>query len=209
MIDRETFCLYAVTDRTWLAGRTLEQCVEEALMGGATMIQLREKSMSKAEFLVSAEQIKRLCDTYGIPLIINDDAEIAKKVDAAGVHVGQQDMSVSKARQMLGADKIIGASARTIEQAVFAEKQGADYLGVGAIFGTNTKQDAETISISLLKEICMAVKIPVVAIGGITLDNMIELQGTGAAGAAVVSAVFAQKNIREAVKKLKQKAKFY
>ncbi len=206
-MKKEQLCLYVITDRTWLNGRTLEQCVKEALSGGATMLQLREKSLSKEDFLHSAEQLKQVCDEYHAPLIINDDVEIALKTDAAGVHVGRQDLPVSEARRLLGRKKIIGASARTVEQAVSAERDGADYLGVGAVFGTNTKQDAKNISLSELTEICKAVQIPVVAIGGITSENISELKGTGICGAAVISAVFASKDITWAARKLKEKAK--
>lgn len=206
MIEKKRLCLYAVTDRSWLSGRTLEQCVEQALQGGVSMVQLREKLLSGEDFLRSAERIKRICDAYQTPLIINDDVEIALKTDAAGVHVGQQDMAVSKARRMLGEKKIIGASARTVEQALKAEKEGADYLGVGAVFGTNTKKDAKSINLSLLQEICSAVRIPVAAIGGVTLENMMELKGTGVSGAAVVSAVFDNEDIVAAVKELRKKA---
>lgn len=208
-VKREMFCLYAVTDRTWLRGKTLSEQVEEALLGGVTMVQLREKMLSEEAFLAEAEELKRLCDRYHVPLIINDHAEIAKKTDAAGVHVGQTDMAIPKVRESLGKDKIIGASARTVEQALEAQAEGADYLGVGAVFGTSTKLDAETIDRKTLKEICDAVSIPVVAIGGISLDNVFMLKGTGIAGAAVVSAIFSKEDVRMAAMELKKKMEVF
>ncbi|MCD8366368.1 MAG: thiamine phosphate synthase, partial [Clostridiales bacterium] len=167
---KEDMLLYAVTDRSWIGDGTLSDQAEQALRGGVTLLQLREKMLSGESFFQEAVKIKGLCDRYGIPLIINDNVEIAKKTGAAGVHVGQKDMEAGTVRSILGPDKIIGVSARTVEQAVRAEQQGADYLGVGAVFSTGTKQDAKNISIETLKEICQAVSIPVVAIGGITKD---------------------------------------
>uniref|UniRef100_N2AED4 Thiamine-phosphate synthase n=1 Tax=Eubacterium plexicaudatum ASF492 TaxID=1235802 RepID=N2AED4_9FIRM len=202
---KKELLLYAVTDRSWLCGRSLYEQVEEALQGGVTMVQLREKKMSGQAFLSEAEQMKELCAGYRTPLIINDEVEIARAVDADGVHVGQKDTQVRIARAMLGPDKIIGASARTVEQARIACAQGADYLGVGAVFPTGTKQDAEVISYERLTEVCKAVSVPVVAIGGITKDNMDSLFGSGISGIAVVSAIFAQPDIRGAANLLKQK----
>ncbi|MCD8300652.1 MAG: thiamine phosphate synthase [Clostridiales bacterium] len=201
--EKKDLILYAVTDRSWLGQKTLAQQVEEALMGGITMLQLREKSLGKEEFLAEAREIKELCDRYGVPLIINDDVEIAGAVDAAGVHLGQEDMDPGEARKILGPEAIIGVSARTAEQALLAQQLGADYLGVGDVFGTATKGDAKRISRETLAAICHAVDIPVAAIGGITAENVTQLKGSGIAGVAIVSAVFAQKNIKNATEQLK------
>lgn len=200
---REQMLLYAVTDRHWLNGRTLYEQVEEALKGGATFIQLREKDLTEKEFLEEAKKIQQLCKKYRVPFIINDNVKLAKEIDADGVHVGQSDMEALDVRAQLGEDKIIGVSARTVEQALLAEKHGADYLGVGAVFQTGTKTDAREVEHSVLKEICTKVDIPVVAIGGITQDNVKELSGSGINGVAVISAIFAQKDIETATAKLK------
>ena len=200
---REQMLLYAVTDRHWLNGRTLYEQVEEALKGGATFIQLREKNLTEEEFLEEAKKIQQLCKKYRVPFIINDNVKLAKEIDADGVHVGQSDMEALDVRAQLGEDKIIGVSARTVEQALLAEKHGADYLGVGAVFQTGTKTDAREVEHSVLKEICTKVDIPVVAIGGITQDNVKELSGSGINGVAVISAIFAQKDIETATAKLK------
>lgn len=194
---REQMLLYAVTDRHWLNGRTLYEQVEEALKGGATFIQLREKDLTEEEFLEEAKKIQQLCKKYRVPFIINDNVKLAKEIDADGVHVGQSDMEALDVRAQLGEDKIIGVSARTVEQALLAEKHGADYLGVGAVFQTGTKTDAREVEHSVLKEICSKVDIPVVAIGGITQDNVKELSGSGINGVAVISAIFAQKVLRQ------------
>lgn len=200
---REQMLLYAVTDRHWLNGRMLYEQVEEALKGGATFIQLREKDLTEEEFLEEAKKIQQLCKKYRVPFIINDNVKLAKEIDADGVHVGQSDMEALDVRAQLGEDKIIGVSARTVEQALLAEKHGADYLGVGAVFQTGTKTDAREVEHSVLKEICTKVDIPVVAIGGITQDNVKELSGSGINGIAVISAIFAQKDIETATAKLK------
>ena len=200
---REQMLLYAVTDRNWLNGQTLYEQVEEALKGGATFIQLREKNLTEEEFLEEAKKIQQLCKEYRVPFIINDNVKLAKEIDADGVHVGQSDMEALDVRAQLGEDKIIGVSARTVEQALLAEKHGADYLGVGAVFQTGTKTDAREVEHSVLKEICTKVDIPVVAIGGITQDNVKELSGSGINGVAVISAIFAQKDIETATAKLK------
>lgn len=195
--------LYAVTDRRWLhTGQTLAQQVEQALQGGITMLQLREKQMSEEDFLTEAQEIKKLTDAYQVPLIINDNLTVACQSNAAGLHIGQDDGSIAATRQTLGKGKILGVSARTIEQAQAAQAAGADYLGVGAVFGSNTKNDAKNISLETLKGICQSVQIPVVAIGGITEDNLPTLLHTGIAGVAVVSAVFAQPNISNACQRL-------
>ena len=200
---REQRLLYAVTDRHWLNGQTLYEQVEEALKGGATFIQLREKNLTEEEFLEEAKKIQQLCKEYRVPFIINDNVKLAKEIDADGVHVGQSDMEALDVRAQLGEDKIIGVSARTVEQALLAEKHGADYLGVGAVFQTGTKTDAREVEHSVLKEICTKVDIPVVAIGGITQDNVKELSGSGINGVAVISAIFAQKDVETATAKLK------
>ena len=203
---KEDMVLYAITDRHWLNGESLYQQVEKALQGGVTFLQLREKKLDKELFMKEAREIKELCRKYKVPFIINDNVEIAKAIDADGVHVGQSDMEAGDVRKRLGADKIIGVSAKTVEQALLAEKHGADYLGVGAVFSTSTKTDATRVSHETLRDICQAVKIPVVAIGGITKDNVNELSGYGADGIAVISAIFAQENITEAAKDLKQRS---
>lgn len=194
--------VYAVTDRTWLNGNTLEQQVEQAIKGGATLIQLREKELSYTAFLEQAIQLKKVTDKYHIPLIINDNVDVAKAVNAEGVHVGQKDMEAGAVRQKLGENKIIGVSVQTVEQALLAQKQGADYLGVGAVFSTSTKLDASEVSFETLHKICNAVSIPVVAIGGISQKNILQLKGSGIDGVAVVSAIFAQKDITQATKEL-------
>ena len=192
---RDAMRLYAVTDRMWLNGRRLCEVVEEALKGGATMLQLREKELSSEEFLREAKEIKKVCEKYQVPFIINDNVEVAAACNADGVHVGQEDMAAGNARAILGSDKIIGVSAHTVEEAVLAEKNGADYLGVGAAFQTGTKKDAGNISHETIKQICEAVNIPVIAIGGITHDNVMELAGSGICGIAVVSAIFAAEDL--------------
>lgn len=201
---KEDLLLYAVTDRSWLSGRTLYEQVEEALQGGVTMVQLREKKLTEREFLKEAVKMKELCARYHVPLIINDRVDVAHKADADGVHIGQKDLDLCIARAMLGPDKIIGVSARTVQQAKLACEQGADYLGVGAVFPTGTKQDAEVISYERLKEVCEAASIPAVAIGGITKNNLNGLIGSGISGIAVVSAVFAQQDIRSAANALRE-----
>ncbi len=217
-MDRKGLLLYAITDRTWVGTTESAQAdpdparagllrqVEQALRGGATMIQLREKDLPEEDFLREAREMKALCDRYGVPLIINDRVEIARATGAAGVHLGQDDTDLAEARGVLGPDAIIGASARTVEQALRAEQEGADYLGVGAVFGTDTKADAKRITRETLAEICAAVSIPVVAIGGITEQNMSELAGTGIAGIAVVHALFARDDIETAARRLYEAA---
>lgn len=204
-IDKKTLRLYAITDRTWLDGRTLYYDVEKALKGGVTLLQLREKNMSTDDFINSAKEIKLLCEKYNVPLIINDNVDVAKAVNADGVHIGQNDMPAHEARKILGKNKIIGVTAKTVEQAQKAEKDGADYLGSGAIFATTTKGDAKKMDIQTLKSITSSVNIPVVAIGGIDGDNVLQLKGTGIVGAAVVSGIFAQDDIETATKDLYNK----
>ena len=199
--------LYAVTDRHWLNGRTLYEVVKESLDGGATFIQLREKELDNEHFLEEAKELKKLCAEYKVPFVINDNVDIAIQMDADGVHVGQSDMEAGDVRAKLGPDKIIGVSAQTVEQAILAEKRGADYLGVGAVFPTGSKDDADDVSHETLKAICDAVSIPVIAIGGITVDNTPELDGTGICGIAVISAIYAADDIPAATAKLKEVTK--
>ena len=201
--DKKDLLLYAVTDRSWVGDSTLYHQVEEALKGGATFVQLREKDMPEEEFLAEALEIQKLCRQYGVPFVIDDDVELARKVNADGVHVGQSDMEAGDVRAILGEDKILGVSAQTVEQAVLAQQRGADYLGVGAVFHTDSKADAKPVSHETLKAICEAVTIPVVAIGGIGRGNVKELAGSGICGVAVISAIFAAENIREATAQLK------
>ena len=202
---KEDLLLYAVTDRSWLRGETLYAQVEKALKGGATFIQLREKELNEEAFYQEAVELKKLCHQYKVPFVINDNVEIAKKMDADGVQVGQSDMAACDVRKILGEDKILGVSAQTVEQALLAEQMGADYLGVGAVFPTGTKTDAVEVDAETLKAICAAVKIPVIAIGGIKADNLSELSGSGICGIAVVSAIFAAEDITETTKELKEK----
>ena len=203
--DKNDLVLYAVTDRSWLGDSSLYDQVESAIEGGATFIQLREKNLDEADFLSEAKEIQKLCREYKVPFVINDNVEIAAQIDADGVHVGQSDMEAGDVRKRLGPDKIIGVSAQTVEQAMKAQEHGADYLGVGAVFPTGSKADATEVSHQTLKEICEAVDIPVIAIGGITKENVSELKGSGICGIAVISAIFAQKDIRKAAAELKQK----
>jgi thiamine-phosphate pyrophosphorylase len=205
-LDRKSMLLYAITDRAWVEGDTLEAQVEETIKGGATFIQLREKELSFDKFAEEAREIKKITDKYDIPFVINDNIEVALAVDADGVHVGQGDMNAKDVRKLIGEDKIIGVSAQTVEQAVLAEQNGADYLGVGAMFPTSTKADADCISIEQLKKICDAVYIPVVAIGGINEDNVGDLKGSGADGISVISAIFSKPDIFKATKNLRKLA---
>ena len=196
--------LYAVTDRYWLGERTLHDVVKESLDGGVTFVQLREKHLDQAHFLEEAKDLKMLCKAYNVPFVINDNVDIALEMDADGVHVGQSDMEADDVRKILGEDKILGVSAQTVEQALLAEKRGADYLGVGAVFPTNSKDDAKEVTYETLKEICEAVSIPVVAIGGITHDNIKELTGSKIDGIAVISAIYGANNIKNAASGLKE-----
>lgn len=202
--SKEQMLLYAITDRSWLNGDTLYYQVEKVLEGGATFLQLREKQLSDEEIIEEAFELKRLCEAYNVPLIINDSVDIALKTGADGVHLGQGDMKVEEARKLLGPDKIIGVSSHNVEEALEAERGGADYLGVGAVFVTDTKGDAKAIDHSIVKDICSAVKIPVVAIGGISEKNVSELKGLGIDGVAVISALFAKENITKATRELKE-----
>ena len=198
----EDCVLYAVTDTSWLRGQTLAQQVEAALRGGATMVQLREKELEGEALEQEAREILAVCRKYGVPLLINDDVMLAKKIGAEGVHVGQSDMAAAEARSILGPDAIIGVTARTIEQAQAAEKAGADYLGSGAVFGTSTKKDAKPLDPAYFQQICESVSIPVVAIGGITANNIRQLEGRKMSGFAIVSGIFAAQDVEAQTKKL-------
>lgn len=200
---KEALKLYAVTDDRWLTNGTLAQQVEEAILGGATMVQFREKNKTPKEKKEAALEIQKICKKYQVPFLINDNVELAIEIGADGVHLGQSDMDVAKARQILGRDAIIGATAKTVLQAKTAQEKGADYLGSGAVFGTTTKEDAVSLSREKLIEICESVTIPVVAIGGITTHNAAQLQGCPIAGIAVVGGLFAQKDIRKAAEDLR------
>lgn len=199
---RRGMLLYAVTDSAWLHGRTLASCVREALAGGATFVQLREKHMSTDELVEEAKTILPICREARVPFLIDDDVEAARLVGADGVHVGQSDTACAEARRILGPDAIVGVSAQTVEQAVAAEQAGADYLGVGALIPTPTKPDAVDVTPEELARICRAVGIPVVGIGGLHLSTVDILDGTGAAGAAVVSAIFAAEDIEKDTREL-------
>jgi len=196
-----------VTDRSWISDRSLNEDVKKALEAGVTFLQLREKNIDKESFLKSAMQLKSLAADYKVPFVINDDVEIALASDADGVHIGQNDMTVIGARQKIGRDKILGVSVRSVEEAKYAERLGADYLGVGAVFITDTKLDAADVSYEVLKEICASVKIPVVAIGGINDKNITQLEGSGVYGVAVISAILAQKDIKGAATALAQQCR--
>ena len=189
---RKAMLLYAVTDQMWLKeGETLGDVVESVLQNGATFLQIREKDLAQDAFEAEAERLKTLCAQHGVPFVVNDSVEIALQCDADGVHVGQSDIKGRDIRAMIGPDKILGISAGTVEEAVAAEKAGADYIGVGAIFTTSTKKNARSMTMEQLKEIVSSVSIPVVAIGGISAENILQLRGSGVDGVAVVSAIFA------------------
>ena len=204
-LNKEDLLLYAVTDRRWLKdGETLVTRTEEAIDGGVTFVQLREKDLDEENFEREGRELKELCRKRGVPFVINDNVELAAKLDADGVHVGQSDMEALDVRKIIGGDKILGVSAQTVEQAVTAEKHGADYLGVGAVFPTGSKDDAAEVSYDTLKAICHAVKIPVIAIGGITEENVTELSKSGICGIAVISALYAKEDIKSAAQRLRK-----
>lgn len=194
--------LYAATDRRWLGDKTLASQVEKSIEWGVTCIQLREKELDDEEFLNEALEIKKICNKYNVPFIINDNVEVALKCGADGIHVGQSDMNAGSLRRLVGEEMIIGVSAGTVDEALEAAANGADYIGTGSVFVTSTKDDADHVTYDTLKEICSAVEIPVVAIGGITRENIQELQGSGVDGIAVVSALFAQEDIKSAAAEL-------
>ncbi len=195
--DKKTMLLYAVTDRSWVGRQSLYEQVEAALKGGATCIQLREKELSQEAFLKEAMEIAALCRKYGVPLFINDNVEVAIACHADGIHVGQEDMNAAQVRQLVGEDMMIGVSAHSVEEALAAEKNGADCLGVGAMFSTSTKTDTSVLPKEVLRDICTAVSIPVVAIGGIGRSNISQLAHTGVDGVALVSAIFSADDIEK------------
>lgn len=193
--DKKNMLLYAVTDRTWTGKQSLYEQVESALKGGVTCVQLREKELNDEEFLVEAMEISALCKQYGVPFFVNDNVDIAIKCKADGIHVGQEDMTVSQVRQRVGENMMIGVSTHSVEEALEAVKNGADCLGVGAMFSTSTKTDIDVLPKEILRDICAAVDVPVVAIGGIGKGNLSQLSGTGVDGVALVSAIFATDDI--------------
>lgn len=201
--NKEDLLLYAVTDRSWLDGDTLYHQVEQALEGGVTFVQLREKELEEEQFFREAKELRELCRRYRVPFVVNDHVEIAVRADADGIHVGQSDMEAGDVRKRLGPDKIIGVSVQNVEQALLAQKRGADYLGVGAVFHTDSKTDASAVSLETLRAVCEAVEIPVIAIGGIGEENVMELAGSGICGVAVISAIFAQPDLKTAAMKLR------
>lgn len=202
-MDRETLALYAITDSRLAKEQSFYEQIEDALKGGVTLLQLREKNMGEEDLLKEALEVQKICKKYRVPLIINDDVELAKRINADGVHVGQSDLDAGTARTILGPDKIIGVTAKTVEQARAAQRAGADYLGSGAIFGTGTKPDAKPMTMELLREIVNAVDIPVVAIGGIDSSNAYKLAKTGIAGIAVVNGIFGKSDCCAAARELK------
>lgn len=189
--DKKTMLLHAVTDRAWTGKMSLAQQVEAALQNGATCVQLREKELDEEQFLAEALEIRALCKSYGVPFIVNDNVDIAIRCAADGVHVGQEDMKADDVRRRMGENMIIGVSAHTVEEARRAVENGADYLGAGAVFSTSTKTNVGSMPFETLRDICQAVEIPVVAIGGISKTNIMQLTGSGVDGVAVVSAIFA------------------
>ena len=199
---RRGMLLYAVTDRSWLRGRSLAECVRDAVEGGVTFVQLREKHAVRDEALALARELRDVCAQAGVPFVVDDDVQLAAEVGADGVHVGQSDTACAEARRVLGPEAIVGVSARTVAEALEAQAAGADYLGVGALHPTPTKPDAVDVTYNELRVICKAVRIPVVGIGGVDATTARELAGTGAAGGAVVSAIFAAGDCREAARRL-------
>ena len=206
-LDKNSMLLYVVTDRTWTINNNLSEQVEQSILGGATFIQIREKNLSFDEFVEEGLKIKSITDQYHIPFVVNDDIDVALKINADGVHVGQNDMQAKDVRKLIGTEKILGVSAQTVEQAILAQNNGADYIGVGAIFSTSTKRDADNVSFDTLTKIVRAVSIPVVAIGGICEENILELSGTGIDGVAVISAIFSKSDIKTTSRNLLELSK--
>ena len=203
---KEMMRLYAVTDRAWVGRQSLYEQVESALKGGVTCVQLREKELSEEDFLAEAMEISELCRRYGIPFFINDNVDIALACHADGIHVGQEDLDAAQVRQRIGDGMMIGVSVHCVEEALEAIKQGVDYLGVGAMFATSTKTDVDVLPMETLRDICAAVDIPVVAIGGISRDNISQLSNTGVDGVALVSAIFAADDIENECRQLRKLA---
>lgn len=203
-IDKTAMLLYTVTDRSWLGDETLENVVERVLRAGATFLQLREKDLTDDAFLAEAQKIKLIAQKFHVPFVINDNVEVAIRCGADGVHAGQSDIVGRDIRALIGPDRILGISANTVETARHAEESGADYIGVGAVFGTATKKDAQAISVARLREICDAVSIPVVAIGGINENNILQLAGSGIDGVAVISAIFSKPDVAAATAALRK-----
>lgn len=202
--DKKAMLLYAVTDRAWVGKQSLYEQVESALKGGVTCVQLREKELSDDEFLKEAMEISALCKQYGVPFFINDNVDVAIQCKADGIHVGQEDMAAAQVRQRVGKDMMIGVSVHSVEEALEAVQNGADCLGVGAMFTTSTKKDADVLPKEVLRDICAAVDIPVVAIGGINKDNISQLAGTGVDGVALVSAIFSAEDIESECRQLRR-----
>lgn len=202
--DKKTMLLYAVTDRAWTGKQSLLEQVEAALRGGATCVQLREKTLSDEAFLAEAMEVSQLCRRYGVPLFINDNVEVAIQCHADGIHVGQEDMAAAQVRRRVGDDMMIGVSVHSVAEALDAVRDGADCLGVGAMFSTSTKADADVLPPGTLRAICDAVDIPVVAIGGITKHNIAQLAGSGVDGVALVSAIFSAPDIESECRLLRR-----
>ncbi len=205
--NEKMLLLYAVTDRAWVGRQTLPEQIEDALKGGATIVQLREKKLNEEEFVQEAVKVRDLCHRYNVPLIINDNVEVALKSGADGVHVGIEDTPVAEIRRRVSSDFIIGATCKTVEQAKAAEAAGADYVGVGAVFPSPTKTDAVRITSEQLREIVASISIPAVAIGGISYDNVCRIRGSSVSGIAVVSAIFGAEDIEKATELLKERVK--
>jgi len=201
-LDKKYMQLYAVTDRAWTGNKTLYEQIKEALENGVTCVQLREKNLDEASFIEEAKKISVLCRQYNIPFIVNDNVNVAIASNADGIHIGQEDMGLKDVREIVGENMIIGISAHTVEEAKFAQENGADYIGIGAVFETSTKNDVDVIPYEKVKSICDAVDMPKVAIGGINAENILKLKGSGIDGVAVVSAIFGAKDIGKATKEL-------
>ena len=201
-LDKKYMQLYAVTDRAWTGNKTLYEQIKEALENGVTCVQLREKNLDEASFIEEAKKISVLCRQYNTPFIVNDNVNVAIASNADGIHIGQEDMGLKDVREIVGENMIIGISAHTVEEAKFAQENGADYIGIGAVFETSTKNDVDVILYEKVKSICDAVDMPKVAIGGINAENILKLKGSGIDGVAVVSAIFGAKDIGKATKEL-------
>lgn len=201
-LDKKYMQLYAVTDRAWTGNKTLYEQIKEALENGVTCVQLREKNLDEASFIEEAKKISVLCRQYNTPFIVNDNVNVAIASNADGIHIGQEDMGLKDVCKIVGENMIIGISVHTVEEAKFAQENGADYIGIGAVFETSTKNDVDVIPYEKVKSICDAVDIPKVAIGGINAENILKLKGSGIDGVAVVSAIFGAKDIGKATKEL-------